>query len=111
MKRRYKASVFFAVIGLTLMYAASLYIGVEETDIGEIDREWNGRNVKISGEVTSFSRSSGHAFFDVNDSTGEILVADFDSGLSLEKGDAVNVTGHVSVYEGKLEVIAKDVEN
>ncbi|MFB6190857.1 MAG: exodeoxyribonuclease VII large subunit, partial [Candidatus Nanohaloarchaea archaeon] len=106
-KKVYKASVFFAVIGLTLMYFASLYISLEHVEIGEIEKSWSGKNVKISGEVTSFSRSSGHAFFQVNDSTGEIQVVDFDSQLQLREGEDVNVTGRVALYRGQLEIIAK----
>lgn len=109
-KKVYKASIFFAVIGLTLMYFSSLYLDLEHVGIGEIERSWSGKNVKISGEVTSFSKSSGHAFFDVNDSTGEVMVVDFDSDLELEEGEEVNVTGQVSIYRGQLEVIAKEVQ-
>lgn len=112
MKRRevYSICVFIALAGLTLMYFSSLYISLEQVDIEEIDRSWIGKNVKISGNVTEFRKSSGHAFFDVNDSTGEILVVDFESSLELEQGDTVNVTGHVEQYEGELEVIAREVQ-
>lgn len=92
------------------MYASSLYIQLEKTEIGEIEKSWSGRNVKISGEITSFSESGGHVFMDVKDSTGEIMVADFDSDFKAEEGEKVNVTGHVAIYKGKLEIIAKEVE-
>lgn len=109
-KDAYRLSVFLAVIGLTLIYFSSLYLSLEEVDIGEIERDWSGRNVEIKGNVTGFTKSSGHAFIDVEDSTGEILVVDFDSDLELERGETVTVTGHVEIYEGKLEIVAKEVE-
>ncbi|MFB6189981.1 MAG: exodeoxyribonuclease VII large subunit [Candidatus Nanohaloarchaea archaeon] len=109
MKNVYRASIFFAVIGLTLMYFSSLYMSLDHVEVGEIEKSWSGKNVKIGGEVTSFSTSSGHSFFQVNDSTGEIQVVKFDSKLALERGDEVNVTGQVSLYRGQLEIIAKEV--
>lgn len=109
MKNIYRASIFFAVIGLTLMYLSSLYMSIDHVQIGKIEKGWSGKNVKIGGEVTSFSASSGHSFFQVNDSSGEIQVVKFDSELSLEEGEEVNVTGRVALYRGQLEVIAKEV--
>lgn len=106
----YKVSVFLAIIGLTLMYASSLYLELEKVDIGEIERGWSGKTVKIEGNVTRFSRSNGHAFMDLEDNTGKIMVVDFDSGLQLKKGENVTVTGHVSLYKGKLEVIADEIQ-
>lgn len=109
-KKVYKISVFLAVAGLTLMYFSSLYLGLEHVAIGEIERSWSGKNVKISGNVSEFSRSDSTAFITLNDTTGEILVVDFDSRLQLEQGEKVNVTGRVSIYQGQLEVIAKEVQ-
>ncbi len=109
-KTVYKISVFLALIGLTLMYASSLYIEVEETEIGKIEKSWTGRNVKINGNVTSFTKSGGHAFMDVEDVTGKIKVADFDSEISLSEGENIEVTGNVELYKGELEVIAQEIE-
>lgn len=108
-KQIYKASVFLAVVGLTLMYFSSLYLQLEKVDIGQIEKSWSGKNVKIQGNVTDFSRSSGHAFIDLQDDTGEMMVVDFDSDLKLEEGESIAVTGHVSIYRGQLEVIADEV--
>ncbi len=112
MKRQnlYRASVFLAVIGLTLMYGASLYLNLEQVDIGSIEKSWSGRNVRVNGEVTRFHSSEDTAFIDLEDSTGSILVVNFDNRLELEKGDSINVTGYVSIYEGEKEVIAREIE-
>ncbi len=110
-KTAYKVSVFLAVAGLTVMYASSLYLSIDRVDIGEIQRSWTGKNVKISGEVTRFSKSGDTRFIDLNDTTGEILVVDFDSSVQLEEGDQANITGHVAIYEGQLEVIAREISH
>lgn len=109
-KTVYKISVFLAVIGLTLMYASSLYIETEKSDIGDIEKSWTGRTVKIEGNITSYSRSGGNAFMDVKDTSGSIFVVDFESDTDLEEGDRVEVTGNVELYEGELEVIAESIE-
>ncbi len=109
-KTLYKASVFMAVIGLTLMYASSLYLSIERVDIGEIEKSWSGKNVRIAGSVVDFSRSGETAFIELKDRTGQILVVDFDSSIELEEDEDINVTGHVSIYEGELEVIARDIQ-
>lgn len=106
----YKACVFLSVIGLTLMYASSLYMGIEKVDIGEIDRTWTGKNVRISGEVVELGSSGDIKFIDIQDPTGTILLVDFDSTVDIQEGDRINATGHVSVYEGELEVIAQEIE-
>ncbi len=108
-KTLYKASVFMAVTGLTLMYASSLYLDIERVDIGEIEKSWSGKNVRVSGSVVDFSRSGDTAFIELEDDTGQILVVDFDSSIELEEEERVNVTGHVSIYEGELEVIAREI--
>ena len=109
-KQLYKISIFLSVIGLTAMYAGSIYINLDTVDIGEIDRSWSGKTVKIQGEAVTASKSSGHLFMDVNDSTGQIMVVNFDSQTSVSKGDRLNVTGHVALYEGTLEVIVDEIE-
>lgn len=109
-KKLYKISVFLSVIGLTLMYASSLYLTNDRVDIGEIERSWSGKNVKITGEIISYTESGDHAFMDVSDSTGNITVVNFDHRKSFEQGDRVNVTGHVEIYQGTLEIIVKEME-
>lgn len=109
-KNVYRASVFLAVIGLTLMYFSTLYLEYEETDIGDIQRDWAGSNVQVDGEVTRFTRSGAHVFLDLQDSTGEIQVVDFDSELDLREGDELSVNGRVDIYEGNLQVISEEVD-
>lgn len=92
------------------MYGASLYITVEEVDIGEIEKSWTGKNVIAVGNVTDYSRSGGHVFMTVKDRTGSIKVVNFDSEGGWKKGDRVKVLGHVEVYHGQLEIIAKEIE-
>lgn len=110
-KKLYKISVFLSVIGLTLMYASSLYLTNKHVEIGEIEKSWSGKNVKVTGKITSYTESGGHAFMDVSDSSGNITVVNFDAQESFEQGDRVNVTGHVEIYKGELEIIVKEIKD
>lgn len=109
-KNLYKASIFFAVIGLTLMYFSTLYLEIDESGIGEIEMSWTGKNVKIEGNVSSYSSSGGHAFITLKDSTGEIQVVDFDSQLEFEEGATITVIGNVDTYRGNLQVVADEIQ-
>lgn len=112
MKHRsaYKICVFLAIIGLGIMYASSLYISPEKAIISEIDKSWSGKNVEISGKVISFSSSGKNIFMRLNDSTGDIKVVQFESEFSAKKGEKVNVTGTVELYQGELEIIAEEIQ-
>lgn len=109
-KQLYKISVFLSVIGLTLMYASSLYLEMETVSIGDIKKSWSGKTLKIQGTAANVTNSGGNLFMDVKDSTGSILVVNFDSKSSISEGDSVTITGHVALYEGELEIIAKKIK-
>lgn len=109
-KKAYKISAALAIIGLTLMYASSIYIQIEEVDAAEIKSSWQGKNVVAEGEAVNVTRSDEHLFFDLKDETGSILVVDFNSRTSLSRGEEVEVTGKVEVYEGELEIIAEELQ-
>ena len=109
-KNIYRASVFFGIIGLTLIYFSTLYLEAEESSIGSIERDQAGSHVKIEGKVVSLFESDNHKFFDLNDSTGEISVVDFDSEQEINQGDEVLVKGRVDIYQGDLQVISDILE-
>lgn len=111
MKRRqlYKISVFLSVIGLTLMYASSLYLEPETVDIEKIDQSQAGEVLAISGTAANVTSTGSNLFMDIKDSTGSIMVVNFDSGISISEGASVSVIGSVELYEGKLEIIAREI--
>lgn len=106
----FKVCVALGSLGLVLMYASSLYIETASPELGEIDRTWTGKNVDVEGNVSRFNSYKDTIFIDLEDSTGNITVVQFDSRRRFEEGDALRVEGHVSLYEGELEIIARDIE-
>lgn len=111
MKRKelYKISVFLSVIGLTLMYASSQYLEPEVVDIKKVDRGQTGEVLAIEGTAVNVTNTGSNLFMDVKDSTGSIMVVNFESESSASEGDSVTVIGSVELYEGKLEVIARNI--
>ncbi len=73
--------------------------------------------VAVQGEISGFSRaSSGHCYFSLKDSTGQIRCAMFKRAASLadfspRDGDLVDVRGRIDVYtpRGDLQLIVESI--
>lgn len=111
MNRRqlYKISVFLSVIGLTLMYASSLYLEPETVEIENIDESQAGEVLAIKGTAVNVTSTGSNLFMDVKGSTGNIMVVNFDSEASISEGASISVIGNVELYEGELEIIAREI--
>jgi RecJ-like exonuclease len=92
------------------MYASSLYLEPETVQIKEIDKSQTGKVLSIKGTAVNVTNSGEHLFMDLEDSTGSILVVDFDSEHSVSEDANVSVIGSVELYEGDLEIIARDIK-
>ena len=74
--------------------------------------------VAVRGELTGFSRaSSGHCYFSIKDSQGQIRCAMFKRaasgmGFSPRDGELVEVRGRIGVYEarGDLQLVVESME-
>ena len=106
----YRICILIGALGIALIYGSSIYIEPEKVNISEIEPSWSGKRVVISGEATGVSKVNESLFFDLNDSTGEVMVADFDSESKIEDGKEVRVQGRVTMYRGKLEIVAERIE-
>lgn len=108
-----------AIVGLVLLYYASLYIGNSLTKIGKITNDNIGMGVKICGIVESGKVSNNNTFLVVGDETGSIELVIFsksalklnESGIDVHvlcSGDEICSTGVVDEYpkgSGELEII------
>lgn len=82
---------------------------VEKTSLENISASNLGEKVRISGTVKSSSSFSRTTFLNVSDGTGEIPVVSFSSGSGFPSGENVSVTGRLTMYEGKLEIVADKI--
>lgn len=92
-----------------LILALSSQRAPEHKDLGDISSKNIGEKVTISGSVKDFRRTSQNTFFTLSDETGEIKVAIFSEETYLSGGETVTVTGTITLYHGKIEVIADSV--
>lgn len=116
-----KHLMIICVAGLFLCIAALYFFTTSmshsvHVNIGDIGKDWTGKDVNITGKITNLRRSGGNIFFDMYDETGRIKVVLWNSTLELLKtssmdanemknGKSVNILGSVEIYKGEAEVI------
>lgn len=109
MKNLFRICILLGALGVVLIYVSSTYIETEKVNVSEIKPQWNGKKVEVRGTAKQPYKTKGNLFFSLEDSTGSIKVADFDSKSSVNESQNVNVTGRVTLYRGSLEIIAEEI--
>ncbi len=105
-----KLSLVCSLLGILLLIFISDKLVVKEITISEISRSKIDQDVRIKAEVISASLKEDVLFLKVKDSTSEIDVVIFNpENLDINKGDKLEITGKVSIYKNKLELIAKSI--
>ena len=109
-------SLASSLIGLVIVYIASQNVELVVTPTGKITFDDVGKNVKVCGEIISLKTSkNNHTFLKIEDNSGEIDVVVFNSTADkfgvydLQKGDEICVAGKIDDYNGKLEIIPKEI--
>ncbi|MFB6144233.1 MAG: OB-fold nucleic acid binding domain-containing protein [Candidatus Nanohaloarchaea archaeon] len=108
-EKLYRISLVLALAGLTLMYAASLYVQPRQIDPGEARKSWQGRIVEVEGVAENVSKSGGNLFLDLQGENGSIKVVDFRPKAAVSSGDRISVKGKIDVWHGRLEIIADQI--
>lgn len=100
--------LIIAAAGLLILSISSQ----QKTEIAEI-REINssniGEKVRLEGKIVNYQNFGQNSFFQLRDNISGVEVADFSSQRKFKNGDEVIVAGRVTLYHGKLEVIAEDI--
>lgn len=111
-----KLSFMGTLIGIIAIYIIVSQMDYTSVKIGSITGEMIGETINIIGAVRNvYLHEDGHVFLSLSDDTGEMKIviwSDVAGKLNetTEEGDFVNVIGSVKLYEGELEIIAKDVK-
>jgi len=101
-----------AVIGLTAIYFAVINIKPVELRIASIEDSMVDRLVKINGTIGNIRKSKTNNFYWTVDDGSNITVPILDNKfkkLSVKKGDSVGIIGLVTMYNGELEVMPKEI--
>ncbi len=116
----FKIALTMSIVGLVGMMFSVNLITAREVKISEINRGMLDEDVTLEGLVQDVKKSSrsNTYFLDIMDGTGKISVIVFESSaVDLEKTNQsiytlnnkrVKVTGKISEYQGKMELILKD---
>ncbi len=108
-----RLSLVVIILGLVGLYLTSIFVEPEFVGLSEISTKNVGDVVKTRGIISSysFSEKSKTLFLDLEENGKKLSVVLFNFDENpFERGDEVSVKGEVSVYEGKLEIIARDIE-
>lgn len=98
-----------AIVGLVFLY---LYAGslVKIVEISSINWDMIGRPVAIDGYIASkFISQNNNTFFSVDDGSDKITVVFF-KPMEAEQFDNVEIIGTVNEYEGKLDIIGRELK-
>lgn len=104
------------VISFFALYLFTLNVHSLHVKIGDIDDDWAGRTVNVSGMVKDFHMYKGHIFFNLEDSSGDIKVVLWKDTIELleikgvdvnriRNGAGISIVGYVEIYEGDTEII------
>jgi len=107
-----KISIAIAIIVVIALFFFTQYNDENTTKIKDLKI---GQTEKITGMVNSvFVSKNNHVFIKIADNTGEITVVAFNnSNIDTDgffNGDQISVLGRVSEYNGKMEIIAKEIK-
>jgi len=119
----FKIALATSILGLMGMMFFADDIAPREVKIMDLNRGMLDEDVSVEGVVQSVKKSSqsNTYFMDIMDGTGKISLIIFDSSVQdLQKANIsisglsnrrVKVTGKVSEYQGKIEIILKDASS
>ncbi|MFQ6087699.1 MAG: exodeoxyribonuclease VII large subunit [Candidatus Methanofastidiosia archaeon] len=102
-----------SLLGIVLLYFASQGIKPEKVELSDIDEDYLGEFVEVSGVVFKVRDSKGHLFVWIYD-RGYIEIPLFSSmrgDLQVEIGDFVDVLGVVDRYKDELQIRVSKVED
>ncbi len=112
-----KISFLVAVVGIVCLFITNLVIQPENLSIGNITSSKVGREVIVSGIISSMSTKDGHVFITLDDNNSNIKVVmfattarNYPAVYNLTRNDKVTAKGKVENYKGELEIIADVIE-
>lgn len=116
------ASLSISIIGLIVIYFATLFIEPAKIEISDITPELEGRKISVVGHITQKrEHQDGHLFLTLSDGKSTIDVPLFSDmmttlenfGISAKEfkfGKKVSVGGVLEIYKGKLQIVPRSPE-
>jgi DNA/RNA endonuclease YhcR with UshA esterase domain len=114
-KRLVKICLIGTLASFFILYILIQQNSVPHVNIGDIDRNFIGKTVNITGYVYDLNLKDENLFFKLNDSTGTIKVVIWKDILKIMENKNTNaskiingveleIIGEVQLYKGELEI-------
>lgn len=100
--------LILAAVGLLILSVSSQQKS-EVVKIAEVNSSDIGEKVRLEGKISNYQNVGSHSFFQLKHGNNSVEVADFSSKRTFSNGEKVIVSGRVTLYHGKLEIIAEDI--
>ena len=116
-------SLFTSIIGLILIYFASVNLEPKEIQISSITADMEGRKIITTGYLSGKrDHKDGHLFLTLSDNKTKIqvpLFADYmerlkQAGITEDDfgvGDRISVRGVIENYKGTLQIVPKSLDD
>ncbi len=104
-------SLTASLLGILLLLLISENLTAKQITVDSITRNHIDKDIVLVGSVSSINKHGDLTLLKIKDNTGKIDVVVFKSrDLSLRYGDEIEVYGKVTLYNNKLEIIAKSIK-
>lgn len=116
-------SLFTSIVGLILIYFASVNIEPQKIEISDITADLEGRRIVTTGYlVEKREHEDGHLFLTISDSKTKIqvpLFSDYMKSLNeigiteedFQLNDKISVKGVIENYKGRLQIMPKSLDD
>jgi RecJ-like exonuclease len=109
-KNLLRVSLVFSLLGLLILFYITYNTEIKKYDIGSLNKDYIDKIVRVNGAIESFSETPGLYLITIKDNTGKITVIVFkDEELELQKNMVVEITGIITEYNNKIEIISKQI--
>ncbi|MFA5142382.1 MAG: hypothetical protein WC471_05425 [Candidatus Woesearchaeota archaeon] len=104
-----KLAVVSSIIGLIILFVMSSFTQLDNTDISKLTSLDVDKTLKVTGIITKISQTEQTTMLEIAQHN-RMPVLIFDTNLTLNKGDEVEIIGKAQDYNGELELIADRIE-
>ncbi len=106
-----KLSFLTALAGVVALYIFSQTTEPYTISIDKIMDSDIGKRVVVEGIVKNIYENSSTLFFDLYGNSHKISAVVFKNKHTVQENIVVRVTGRVSLYKGRAEIIVEKIEN
>ncbi len=104
-----KVALIIFIFGTITLYLFAGKIDVQESTIDKITSEYIDKQIKIKGYVASCNDMEKVAYIKIAQPQLIDIVVFKNSALEIKENDYIEVTGNVDEYNGKLQIIANEI--